>query len=136
MGARGNSGVILSQILRGLARGLEKKDTFDATDLAVALEWASKMAYSGISNPVEGTVLTVIKDVAAAAQVQVSSDGDDILSVMEASSCAISLALRLFLLAIRQDLKSTMCSSGFSPQPASSPAALHGSSTISASSGG
>ena len=84
MGARGNSGVILSQILRGLAQSLAEKETFTAVDLANALQQSATMAYQGMSNPVEGTMLTVIKEVAAAAQAQVSGDGDDLIPVMEA----------------------------------------------------
>ena len=83
MGARGNSGVILSQILRGLAKGLDDKESFTATDLANALQQSAEMAYKGMSNPVEGTMLTVIKDVAAAVQVKVAEDGDDMIAVME-----------------------------------------------------
>ncbi|HUM70209.1 MAG TPA: DAK2 domain-containing protein, partial [Chloroflexota bacterium] len=60
MGARGNSGVILSQIWRGLARGLKDKETFDAFDLANALQTAADTAYGGVMRPVEGTILTVI----------------------------------------------------------------------------
>ena len=67
MGARGNSGVILSQFWRGLAQSLAKKKTFNGSDLANALLQASKTAYKGLSNPVEGTILTVTKDVAEAA---------------------------------------------------------------------
>ena len=84
MGARGNSGVILSQILRGLAQSLAEKETFTAVDLAGALQQSAVAAYNGLSNPVEGTMLTVIKDVAGAAQAQVSGDGDDLIPVMEA----------------------------------------------------
>ena len=84
MGARGNSGVILSQILRGLAQSLAEKETFTAVDFANALQQSATMAYQGMSNPVEGTMLTVIKEVAAAAQAQVSGDGDDLIPVMEA----------------------------------------------------
>ncbi len=62
MGARGNSGVILSQIWRGLAKGLKDKDTFDAFDLAAALTEASDTAYKGVMRPVEGTILTVIRE--------------------------------------------------------------------------
>lgn len=62
LGARGNSGVILSQIWRGLAQGLQDKRVFDSTDLAKAMQQASVTAYKGISNPVEGTILTVIKE--------------------------------------------------------------------------
>jgi len=84
MGARGNSGVILSQIWRGLAQGLEGKETFNAEDLADALEKAAQTAYKGVSNPVEGTMLTVIKDAAAAARAQVKEGNDDIIQVLEA----------------------------------------------------
>jgi len=83
MGARGNSGVILSQIWRGLAQGLQDKDSITASDLAEALQQASNMAYKGISNPVEGTILTVIKDAAAACQAQVADGDKDIISVLE-----------------------------------------------------
>ncbi len=62
MGARGNSGVILSQIWRGLAKGLNDKDAFDAFDLAAALTEASDTAYKGVMRPVEGTILTVIRE--------------------------------------------------------------------------
>lgn len=84
MGARGNSGVILSQIWRGLAQGLQEKESFDGGDLAEALKQASIMAYKGISNPVEGTILTVIREASSAGQEQVASDSSDIISVMEA----------------------------------------------------
>ena len=83
MGARGNSGVILSQILRGLAQHLTEKESFTATDLAGALQESAAMAYKGLSNPVEGTMLTVIKDVAAAAQAEVAGNGSDMVAVME-----------------------------------------------------
>ena len=85
MGARGNSGVILSQIWAGLAQGLAGKETFNGSDLANALQKASIMAYKGLSNPVEGTMLTVIKDASAAAKAQASSGSDDLISVMEAA---------------------------------------------------
>ncbi len=85
MGARGNSGVILSQIWRGLAQGLANKESFTSRDLADALLQASAMAYKGLSQPVEGTILTVIKDAAAAAQAQVAGGNNDLISVMEAT---------------------------------------------------
>jgi DAK2 domain fusion protein YloV len=84
MGARGNSGVILSQIWRGLAQGLQDKKSFNGSDLAGALQQASTMAYRGISNPVEGTILTVIREASEAGQAQVDSGSDDLISVMEA----------------------------------------------------
>ncbi len=83
MGARGNSGVILSQIWSGLAEGLADKDTFNGKELAEALEKASEKAYEGLSNPVEGTILTVIKDAAAAAQVHVAEGDDNLISTLE-----------------------------------------------------
>ena len=82
MGARGNSGVILSQILRGLAQGLDKKATFTALDLAGAFQEASKLAYRAVIRPVEGTILTVIREVAEAAQ-QGAGQGDDIVAQMQ-----------------------------------------------------
>jgi DAK2 domain fusion protein YloV len=84
VGARGNSGVILSQIWRGLAQGLVDKESFTGSDLAGALQQASVMAYKGLSSPVEGTILTVVKEASAAARAQVASGTDDLISVMEA----------------------------------------------------
>jgi len=83
MGARGNSGVILSQIVRGLAQGLSEKESLNATDLASALQKSSAMAYKGLSNPVEGTMLTVIKDIAAAVQAEAAGNGGDMIAIME-----------------------------------------------------
>jgi DAK2 domain fusion protein YloV len=84
MGARGNSGVILSQIWRGLAEGLKEKKTFNGTDLADALQKASATAYKGITNPVEGTILTVIRQASEAGKAQAGSEDNDVTSVMEA----------------------------------------------------
>jgi len=88
MGARGNSGVILSQIWRGLAQGLAEKESFTGSDLAEALILASKMAYKGLSNPVEGTILTVVREASSAAQAQAASGSDDLISVMETTVSA------------------------------------------------
>jgi len=85
MGARGNSGVILSQIWRGLALGLEGKESFTAADLATALEQSAQIAYKGVSEPVEGTMLTVMNEAASAARLQVADGNDDIISVLEAT---------------------------------------------------
>lgn len=68
MGARGNSGVILSQILRGLARGAEGRAVWTAQDLAHAFHEAAVTAYKGVMRPVEGTILTVIREAAEAAE--------------------------------------------------------------------
>ncbi len=83
MGARGNSGVILSQFWRGLAKGLEGKKSFNGTDFAKALAEASQAAYEGLVNPVEGTILTVLKDAATAAGMSAGTDSASLLSVME-----------------------------------------------------
>jgi len=89
MGARGNSGVILSQIWRGVAQGLKGKKTISGTDLAEAFMQASKTAYKGISNPAEGTILTVMKDAANAAR-EKSGKTDDPITVLEAAVDAAS----------------------------------------------
>ena len=66
MGARGNSGVILSQIFRGLARSLDSTETFNAVQFAAALREAAATAYKGVIKPVEGTILTVAREAAEA----------------------------------------------------------------------
>jgi len=88
MGARGNSGVILSQIWRGLAQSLREKESVTGTDLADALLEASKTAYEALSNPVEGTILTVIREVALTAQAQAASDSKDMISILGAAVSA------------------------------------------------
>lgn len=82
LGARGNSGVILSQTLRGLARGLDKKATFTAADLAAAFEEASRLAYRAVLKPVEGTILTVVRETAEAAQ-RSAERGDDLVTLLQ-----------------------------------------------------
>lgn len=84
MGARGNSGVILSQIFRGLAEALSGKDSVSPADLAGALRHGANMAYRGLANPVEGTMLTVIKDAARAAD-EAARNGNDVEKIMEAA---------------------------------------------------
>ena len=64
MGARGNSGVILSQFWRGFSRGLEKQSVMTMEAFAKALDEARRTAYKGVVRPVEGTILTVLKDTA------------------------------------------------------------------------
>jgi hypothetical protein len=68
MGARGNSGVILSQFLQGLAASLAGQETFSAEDLARAAQLGVEAAYQSVVNPVEGTILTVARSAAEAAQ--------------------------------------------------------------------
>src|SRR5699024_2084407 len=62
MGARGNSGVILSQIFRGLAIGLANKESVSSQEVADAFSNGVTLAYEAVTNPVEGTILTVVKD--------------------------------------------------------------------------
>ncbi len=64
MGARGNSGVILSQLFRGLYKGLENKTEVDALELAEAFRSGYKQAYKAVMKPVEGTILTVVREAA------------------------------------------------------------------------
>src|SRR5699024_7730187 len=82
MGARGNSGVILSQIFRGFAKGIDKKKHLDVNDLANAFDSGVNTAYKAVMKPVEGTILTVAKDAADQA-VKAAEQEKDIVSVME-----------------------------------------------------
>lgn len=81
MGARGNSGVILSQIFRGFARVLDNKDTFSAEEFAEAAQEACDTAYQGVVKPVEGTILTVAREVARVAR-QSADHTDDVVEVL------------------------------------------------------
>ena len=76
MGARGNSGVITSQILRGFAEALAGKSRFNGLDLANALESGTKAAYGAVAKPVEGTILTVIREASAASVVIAEREND------------------------------------------------------------
>jgi DAK2 domain fusion protein YloV len=78
MGARGNSGVILSQLWRGFARGVHGKDILDAPTLVKAFSEARDTAYKGVVRPVEGTILTVARGVAEATQAALASTQDPI----------------------------------------------------------
>jgi DAK2 domain fusion protein YloV len=78
MGARGNSGVILSQLWRGFSRGLQGQEVLDGPGLAKAFAEARDTAYKGVVRPVEGTILTVAKDVAAATEAALESTQDPI----------------------------------------------------------
>ncbi len=81
MGARGNSGVILSQIFRGIAKVLEGKEAATALDLAMALRAGSDTAYKAVMKPVEGTILTVIREIARVCEKE-ARDGNDILGTL------------------------------------------------------
>src|SRR5258708_28781665 len=78
MGGRGNWGVILSQLWRGAARGLQDSAVIDAASLVQAFVEARETAYKGVVKPIEGTILTVAKDTAVAAQAALSDTKDPI----------------------------------------------------------
>jgi hypothetical protein len=84
MGARGNSGVILSQLWRGFARSLDEHDEARASELAAAFVEARDTAYRGVVRPVEGTILTVSTDVASAAQAALENGAESALDILEA----------------------------------------------------
>lgn len=82
MGARGNSGVILSQLFRGFSKAVEDKETITTTDFAEALDLGVKTAYKAVMKPVEGTILTVAKDSAEAAN-KIAEEEEEIISFLE-----------------------------------------------------
>ncbi|MGH2089640.1 DAK2 domain-containing protein [Aerococcus urinaeequi] len=83
MGARGNSGVILSQLFRGFAKAIEGKTTVEAQDFANAFQRGIDTAVKAVMKPVEGTILTVARDSAAAGMLK-AEQTDDIIEVMTA----------------------------------------------------
>ncbi len=86
MGARGNSGVILSQVLRGFVGVIADSGGLDGPGLAAALRAASDAAYQAVMRPVEGTILTVVRESAEAAEEAVAADPDsDLVSVLAAA---------------------------------------------------
>ncbi len=84
MGARGNSGVILSQILRGFARRLDDKAEATIGDIVAALQEGADTAYKGVMKPVEGTILTVIRETAEMAG-RAAKETPDVNAIMEAT---------------------------------------------------
>ncbi len=92
MGARGNSGVILSQVFRGFAEGLQGKHRFNGLDVAHALTVGSTTAYAAVVRPVEGTILTVVREAAVAAVAKAEQE-NDIDAVLAAAVEAADRAL-------------------------------------------
>jgi DAK2 domain fusion protein YloV len=82
MGARGNSGVILSQILRGFSQGVGGNASVDSKELALAFEEATRIAYKGVTKPTEGTILTVARAVSDAALAR-AEETDDIAELIQ-----------------------------------------------------
>ncbi|MEX0800485.1 MAG: DAK2 domain-containing protein [Dehalococcoidia bacterium] len=85
MGARGNSGVILSQIIRGMTAGIGESDSVDAPTLVQALEEGATAAYKAVTTPAEGTILTVVREAAAAAKASLEAGAGDVIAVVEAT---------------------------------------------------
>ena len=92
MGARGNSGVITSQILRGFSTGLDKKDSVDALSFATAMQNGVDLAYKSVMRPVEGTILTVSKAMAKKAA-ETAHEGMDVIELIEIMIEAGKIAL-------------------------------------------
>lgn len=82
MGARGNSGVILSQVLRGFSKALEGLEEIDTTVLADALDRGAKTAYRAVMKPIEGTILTVARESAERA-LEIAKNQNDILLFLQ-----------------------------------------------------
>ena len=82
MGARGNSGVILSQIIRGIAKSVEGKETLNVVDLANALKNGSDTAYKAVIKPIEGTILTVVRESGEYA-LQIAKEDIDMIEFLE-----------------------------------------------------
>ena len=89
MGARGNSGVILSQILRGISKGLEGLEEADAAQIAVALKEGSNSAYKAVMRPTEGTILSVIRATEAAIEIEAT----DVADLMDEATKAAKIML-------------------------------------------
>jgi DAK2 domain fusion protein YloV len=93
MGARGNSGVILSQIFRGFARAVEGKTSLTPTELATALEEAANAAYRAVNKPTEGTILTVAREAGRAAAAAASSPDATVPKVIAAAAAGARAAV-------------------------------------------
>lgn len=105
MGARGNSGVILSQLFRGFSKAMEGKETLNANQFASAFSQGVETAYKAVMKPVEGTILTVARESAEAA-VEKAKSTDNIIEIMEivVESGNISLANTPNLLAVLKEV--------------------------------
>jgi len=93
MGARGNSGVILSQIFRGFARAVEGKGSLTPAELATAFEEAANAAYRAVNKPTEGTILTVAREAGRAAATAASSPEASVPRVIAAAAAGARAAV-------------------------------------------
>lgn len=105
MGARGNSGVILSQLFRGFSKAMEGKETVNASEFAHAFSQGVETAYKAVMKPVEGTILTVARESAHAA-IEKAKQTDDFIEIMEhvVESAKVSLANTPNLLAVLKEV--------------------------------
>ncbi|MET0143402.1 MAG: DAK2 domain-containing protein [Ilumatobacteraceae bacterium] len=92
MGARGNSGVILSQVMRGIASTLKTRDDLSGATVAAALRAASEAAYQAVLKPIEGTILTVVRASADGAETA-STAGEPLVGVLRSAREAAQVAL-------------------------------------------
>lgn len=92
LGARGNSGVILSQVIRGFTRGVDKRETINARTFADAMVEGAHTAYKGVIKPVEGTILTVIREAGDRAIVA-AARSDDVREVVKETHAAAQAAV-------------------------------------------
>ncbi|OWY61956.1 hypothetical protein B7486_61000, partial [cyanobacterium TDX16] len=92
MGARGNSGVILSGILRGVSEGMKQADEADGAAVCASFLAAKEGAYGAVGNPVEGTILTVVRGASDGAQTAADAGGD-LVAVLEAAKASGAEAL-------------------------------------------
>ena len=105
MGARGNSGVIMSQFFRGLAEGFKNREFFSAEDVSRAFDQASQASYKAVGNPVEGTMLTVIRKAAEEAGQRTASGEDNpvqVLSYAYEAACQALLETPELLLKLKE----------------------------------
>ena len=93
MGARGNSGVILSQIIRGMARAVGEAESIDADAWVRGMEEGAAAAYQAVTKPAEGTILTVMREAAEAARLTLDSGTREMIGVLEATVEAASESL-------------------------------------------
>ena len=93
MGARGNSGVILSQIFRGFARAVEGKGSLTPAELAAAFEEAANAAYRAVNKPTEGTILTVAREAGRAASVASAAPDASVPGVIAAAAAGARAAV-------------------------------------------
>src|SRR2546430_4879401 len=93
MGARGNSGVILSQIFRGFARAVEGKSSLTPAELAAAFEEAANAAYRAVNKPTEGTILTVAREAGRAAAAAASGTDTNVPRVIAVAAAGARAAV-------------------------------------------